>query len=470
MKLQIMSDAHMQIDCGFGREYGKFDFPAVAPNLVLLGGMGRICDVELQDFIVLQLTRFENVFYVMGLDEFYQSTIVSLMLVQFFLLSHCFVFQTIGRQQMQDFAENLVKNPPKKLHNGENIERLGKLHYLHRTRVDIDDITLLGCTLWRGWKEDSNHARRLASATYRPIKDFYAEEEKLERDLDMIWLQSQLEACANGRPTSPASEKDSTVPPEQSSTMDEGDIYDDVEMSPPGDSLGSQIFKDAPSTGKTPLESSGSESVITSSSPKYQGPPRRVVILTAQPPTFKRTAILGIGPPKGEQTEEAVVLLKDRQCWALDDAHGAGVIVNSPLNGNDEPRLQQVDSAQIKVEKMDTDVHQVQPCGHGGGSTQDPYRPPGVALWAFGYTGWSCDTNYKVRATMTPDSDQKGKKLEVPAGGSSGYSRCSQCNRASAPIRLLSNQRGHQWERNPVPYVDVPPIWRAFDEALVADV
>ncbi|KAF8710293.1 ser Thr protein phosphatase, partial [Rhizoctonia solani] len=409
MKLQIMSDAHMQIDCGFGREYGKFDFPAVAPNLVLLGGMGRICDVELQDFIVLQLTRFENVFY------------------------------TIGRQQMQDFAENLVKNPPKKLHNGENIERLGKLHYLHRTRVDIDDITLLGCTLWRGWKEDSNHARRLASATYRPIKDFYAEEEKLERDLDMIWLQSQLEACANGRPTSPASEKDSTVPPEQSSTMDEGDIYDDVEMSPPGDSLGSQTFKDAPSTGKTPLESSGSESVITSSSPKYQGPPRRVVILTAQPPTFKRTAILGIGPPKGEQTEEA-------------------------------PRLQQVDSTQIKVEKMDTDVHQAQPCGHGGGSTQDPYRPPGVALWAFGYTGWSCDTNYKVRATMTPDSDQKGKKLEVPAGGSSGYSQCSQCNRASAPIRLLSNQRGHQWERNPVPYVDVPPIWRAFDEALVVDV
>lgn len=76
MKLQIMSDSHMQVDCGFGREYGKFDFPVAAPNLVLLGGMGRICDQELRDFIVAQLARFERVFYVMGEDEFYGSTFV----------------------------------------------------------------------------------------------------------------------------------------------------------------------------------------------------------------------------------------------------------------------------------------------------------------------------------------------------------------------------------------------------------
>ncbi|KAG8691073.1 hypothetical protein FRC11_006978, partial [Ceratobasidium sp. 423] len=126
MKLQIVSDAHMQVDYGFGREYGKFDFPVAAPNLVLLGGMGRICDVELQDFIVLQLTRFERVFYVMGMDEFHQSTV------------------TIGRQQMQEFAESLVKSPPTKLSSGETVEKLGTFHYLHRARIDVEDVTILG--------------------------------------------------------------------------------------------------------------------------------------------------------------------------------------------------------------------------------------------------------------------------------------------------------------------------------------
>ncbi|KAH7341003.1 hypothetical protein B0J17DRAFT_766910 [Rhizoctonia solani] len=109
------------------------------------------------NFLILQLTRFERVFYVMGIDEFYQSTIAA------------------GRQQMKEFAEILVKSPPIKPSSGEPVNKLGIFHYLHRTHVDVEDITILGCTLWRGWKENPNQARGRAHGGYRPIKDFFAE-------------------------------------------------------------------------------------------------------------------------------------------------------------------------------------------------------------------------------------------------------------------------------------------------------
>ncbi|CAE6516709.1 unnamed protein product [Rhizoctonia solani] len=461
MKLQIMSDAHMQVDSGFGREYDKFNFPVAAPNLVLLGGMGRICDIELQDFIVLQLTRFERVFYVMGTDEFHQSTV------------------TIGRQQMKEFAENLIKSPPTKLSSGEPIEKLGKFHYLHRTRVDVEDVTILGCTLWRGWRENSSQARGQASGTYRPIKDFFAEEEMVERDLDLAWLQSQLESCANGEAavSAPPEDKLMVAPPEQpfvdpaTALEDEGDIYDDVEMSPPTkttDLPGDKPPENIPPINEPHLELSEPESTTTHIPSKRQGPARRVVILTAHPPTFKGTTVPYHGPAKREQTREAAVVLEDRQCWALDNENGSGVVVSSSLHGNDNPRPRKEDSTRTEVEQTDIEMSEIPSCGHDNGFTGNPYRPPGVALWAFGYTKWSCDTEHEAPVTIPPASDPKGKKPESVEQVTTN--QCPQCNRVPMPIRLVSNQRCQQWERDLVPYVNVPPTWRAFDEAFVVDV
>ncbi|CAE6422292.1 unnamed protein product [Rhizoctonia solani] len=460
MKLQIMSDAHMQVDCGFGGEYGKFDFPAAAPNLVLLGGMGRICDAELQDFIVLQLTRFERIFYVMGMDEFYQSTI------------------PVGRRQMQEFAENLIKSPPTKLSSGEPINKIGTFHYLHRTRVDVEDVTILGCTLWRGWKKKSNQARE-ACGGYRPIQDFFAEEETIERDLDLAWLQSQLQACANGEAAVAVTHTDEAVaepleqpPVDPAVSAEEVDIYDDVAMSPPTkkvDWSGDQSSEKAPPVNQPPPEPS--ESTLTTKLPssKRQGPPRRVVILTVQPPTFKGTTAHRIGPAIEGQTKEAAFVLQDRQCWALGNGYGNGVVVSSHLHGSNDPRPQAGDSMLVEAEQSDTKMSETPSCGHDNGFTGDPYRPPGVALWAFGYTEWSCDTGYE--APMKPFvSDLKGKKPEAAEQPTNKHNRCPQCNRVPAPIRLINNQCGQQWERKCVPYVDVPPTWRAFDEAFVVDV
>ncbi|KAJ1309641.1 hypothetical protein OPQ81_006408 [Rhizoctonia solani] len=465
MKLQIMSNAHMQVDCGFGREYGKFDFPAVAPNLVLLGSMGRICDVELQDFIILQLTRFERVFYVMGMDEFYQSSVET------------------GRQQMQAFAENLIKNPPKKLPNGEMVNKLGVFHYLHRTRIDVEDVTILGCTLWRGWKENSSQARRLGDAAYRPIKDFFAEEEIIERNLDIAWLQLQLEVCANGEVTVPMpgvrADEGMVAPPEQPVVdlvtapmdVDNDGIYNDVEMPSsikPTNLPGDQQPEGVPPVNQPPPEPS--ESIAAPSSVERQGPPRRVIILTAHPPTFKGTTVPYRGPARGEQTKEAVFVLQGRQCWVMDNTYGSGVVVHS-IHKSDISRPQKGDSLWAETEQlMDIKMAETPSCGHDSGLTGDPYRPPGVALWAFGYTEWSCDTDYEAPVTIPTASDPKGKKPEATEQSTDDSNRCPQCNRVPAPIRLVSNQRGQQWDRNLEPYVDVPPTWRAFDGSFVVDV
>ncbi|CAE6413690.1 unnamed protein product [Rhizoctonia solani] len=463
MKLQIMSDAHMQVDCGFGREYGRLDFPVAAPNLVLLGGMGRICDTELQDFIVLQLTRFERIFYVMGIDEFHQSTV------------------PIGRQRMQEFADNLNKSPPIKLSSGETVNKLGIFHYLHRTRIDVEDVTILGCTLWRGLGENSSEARGRTGG-YRPIGDLFAEEETVERDLDLAWLQSQLEACANGEAAvvvaceSEAAALDPEQPPVDLAaiSIDEGDIYNDVEISPPTkpvDLPGDQSSENAPPANQLPLEPLGPTSTTTPSLSKRQGPPRRVIIFTAHPPTSAGTRVPNFGRTRDDPTKEAAVVLQDRQCWALDNGYDNGVVVSSRLHESDDPRPQAGDSMLAEAgQVIDTETSETLPCGHDNGFTGDPYRPPGVALWAFGYTEWSCDSGYEPRLTMPLASDPKGKKPETAEQSTTKRNQCPQCNRVAAPIRFVSNQRGQQWERKLVPYVDVPATWRAFDEAFVVDV
>ncbi|KAH7341004.1 hypothetical protein B0J17DRAFT_716171 [Rhizoctonia solani] len=233
------------------------------------------------------------------------------------------------------------------------------------------------------------------------------------------------------------------APPDQTSVIptatsaDEGDIYDDVEISPL--TKATDLLGDQPSENVPPVNQ----------------PPRRVIILTTYPPTFKGTAVFGHGPAIAEQTKEAAVVLQDRQCWAVDSKHGDGVIGDSLL---------------VEAEKLDTEMFETPSFGHDNGLTADSYRPSGVALWAFGYTEWSCDTEYEAPVTMSPASDPKGKKPEAAEQSVSSSSPCPQCNRVPALIRIVSNQRGQQWELNPVPYVDVPPTWRAFDEALVVDV
>lgn len=110
---QIMSDLHLEV----GRQYADFDIPPKAPYLVLAGDVGRLVDFEsLRDFLALQCSKFEKVFYVLGNHEFYGTS----------------------RIKGLEIAAKLQEEPGMR----------GKLYIMNKLRHDIDSrVMVLGCTL-----------------------------------------------------------------------------------------------------------------------------------------------------------------------------------------------------------------------------------------------------------------------------------------------------------------------------------
>ena len=70
----ILSDLHLETPAS-RPTYSDFTFPATCPNLALLGDIGLANDERLFSFLEEQLLRFENVFYVLGNHEPYDSTL-----------------------------------------------------------------------------------------------------------------------------------------------------------------------------------------------------------------------------------------------------------------------------------------------------------------------------------------------------------------------------------------------------------
>ncbi|KAG8718058.1 hypothetical protein FRC09_013233 [Ceratobasidium sp. 395] len=458
MKLQIMSSSHMQVDAGCGQEYGRFDFPVAAPNLALLGGMGRVCDQELLDFIVHQLERFERVFYVLGADEFYGSD-----------------FPTTIRT-MRTFAKKLADSTAMPSSDDTLTKKLGTFHLLHRARFDLEDITVLGCTLWRHSTDYKHEKRENASHGFRPIKDFYAEDEQAERELDIAWLESELDACANGEgpvlnTQNEESGDDPSPPVEEYVEEDEGDIYNDVPMSPPPQPTSLPVeppSDDSQVLAIYPAENTGSTSGAPIEVPKpRKGPARRVLVMTYFPPTYNETTHPR-WKPTNYKVDNVETLLKNRQCWATPNGAGNGVSVQSPLHGDSAPSH----TEDIPPSQPNDSDHDVEACSHDEivDTNSDPLRPPGLAAWAFGCSGWSCDVQYDVNKPKPPEPERSyyNKKPATPPPPHD--LPCPSCGRVPTPVRIVSNQRGQQWKRNLQPYVDVPVTWRAFDDAFVIDV
>ncbi|QRV86620.1 hypothetical protein RhiJN_14638 [Ceratobasidium sp. AG-Ba] len=453
MRLQIISDSHMQVDAGRGNEYGKFDFPVAAPNLALLGGLGRVCDTELFDFIVHQLGRYQRVFYVLGRDEFYGSDFT----------------KTI--HEMNKFAENVAKPPSPSNSNIEIDQKLGKFYFLHRTRVDFEDVTILGCSLWRIGSNKRGHYPNL----FNPIKDFYAEEEEVERELDVSWLEAELGACANGEgPVRTDLDGGSTPEPPQPSALltqeymeeeEEGDIYNDEPMTPPPTQPAAETFTENVQTpdAETAKETSTNQETADLVPRPRQGHAKRVLVLTYFPPTYEET-VHRKWKPFDYKNEDVDTLLKGRQCWALPNGTGNGVSVHSPIHGSGTPA------------PLSTEINQPEPsssnektCTHNEAVDpgSDSLRPPGIAAWAFGYSKWSCDVQYDVNKPrqLEKNSYYHTKKPTPPRN-----LPCPSCKRVPAPVRMVSNQRGQQWERDRQVYIDVPAGWRTFDDSFVIDV
>jgi hypothetical protein len=73
---QLLSDLHLEVERGSTSPYA-FDFPVTALNLALLGDIGWTRDERLFEWLELQLSRFERVFFVIGNHEPRLLTLVS---------------------------------------------------------------------------------------------------------------------------------------------------------------------------------------------------------------------------------------------------------------------------------------------------------------------------------------------------------------------------------------------------------
>ncbi|KAK5989107.1 Protein PBN1 [Cladobotryum mycophilum] len=159
-RFQFMSDLHLEI----GQQYASFDFPAVAPFLVLAGDIGSLRDHDgYLAFLRRQTTRYNRVFLVLGNHEFYG------------------IDYRTGLEKAQWLASDV------------SLE--GKATLLHKRRYDLPDdsgVSILGCTLWSRIPDESSAAIAKGLNDYRQIQGWTVESHNKAHCNEVSWLQRQI--------------------------------------------------------------------------------------------------------------------------------------------------------------------------------------------------------------------------------------------------------------------------------------
>ena len=151
---QILSDLHLEL----GQQYSNFHIPASAPYLILAGDIGKLCDYQLYlDFLQQQCKSFRQVFLVLGNHEFYG----------------------ISRNEGLRLAASLEQESAVQ----------GKLRVLNRTRADIDDVVILGCTLQSSISPGSRPIVERKVSDFKRIQQWTVDDHNAEHAEDVAWLQ-----------------------------------------------------------------------------------------------------------------------------------------------------------------------------------------------------------------------------------------------------------------------------------------
>ncbi|EZF34385.1 hypothetical protein H109_02348 [Trichophyton interdigitale MR816] len=154
---QVMSDLHLEV----GQQYADFHIKPRASRLVLAGDIGRLADYgSFRDFLCTQCENFEAVYLVLGNHEFFG----------------------VSHQEGLCLAEKLQEEPQMK----------GRLVILNQKRVDIGDITILGCTLHSHVPPESEQIVAYKINDFRRIQDWTVANHNAERAADVKWLMDEI--------------------------------------------------------------------------------------------------------------------------------------------------------------------------------------------------------------------------------------------------------------------------------------
>ncbi|OJD15806.1 hypothetical protein AJ78_03986 [Emergomyces pasteurianus Ep9510] len=159
VRFQVMSDLHLEII----QQYSKFQIKPRAMRLILAGDIGRLADYEaFRDFLGTQCGQFVAVYLVLGNHEFFG----------------------VSRQEGLRRADNLQSEPVMN----------GRLVIMNQKRVDIQDITLLGCTLHSRILPEAEEIVGRKINDFRQIVDWTVANHNLEHLNDVKWLRNEITA------------------------------------------------------------------------------------------------------------------------------------------------------------------------------------------------------------------------------------------------------------------------------------
>ncbi|KAH7102901.1 serine/threonine protein phosphatase [Auriculariales sp. MPI-PUGE-AT-0066] len=189
IQVQVMSDLHLErkfhIPGQFAENglpvvaldgYESFDFPVVAPNLALLGDIGRAEHDRLFVFLRFQLKRFRRIFFVVGNHELYDSSSTKAMVI------------------LEEFEKKMTIERLRNL-------QLGEFVLMHRKRYDLSpSVTILGCTLWSHIPAHAEIELRAKLGDFLNIENWTPGARNAAHDLDRLWIARELEALRTHSP------------------------------------------------------------------------------------------------------------------------------------------------------------------------------------------------------------------------------------------------------------------------------
>lgn len=170
---QILSDLHLESPAA----YDVFDIPPLAPYLALLGDIGIVKDDGLFSFLEIQLYRFENVYFLLGNHEPYNSTWEQ------------------AKEKIHSFAASIGS---RRLSQESG---LGQFIFLDQTRHDLSsDVTILGCTLFSKVSENQREGVSFGLNDFYHIEDWTVDAHTAAHEDDLNWLNHQVTQISTAEP------------------------------------------------------------------------------------------------------------------------------------------------------------------------------------------------------------------------------------------------------------------------------
>ncbi|OJD22127.1 hypothetical protein ACJ73_06531 [Blastomyces percursus] len=152
-----MSYVHLEV----GQQYANFHITPRADRLILAGDIGRLADYEaFRDFLHLQCEQFLEVYLVLGNHEFFG----------------------VSREQGLRLAD--MRQQEQGLKN--------KLTVMNQTRVDLQNITLLGCNLHSHIPPEDEEIVRAKVNDFRRMEGWTVTKHITEHVSDVQWLTDEV--------------------------------------------------------------------------------------------------------------------------------------------------------------------------------------------------------------------------------------------------------------------------------------